>query len=157
MTKDRLITAPVGTSLEEAERILHRERIEKLPVVDADGPAHGLITVKDIFKRRQFPNAAKDTHGRLLAGAAIGTSPATSIAPQALVEAGVDVLVIDTAHGHSVGVLEALDPHAPAFPRRADHRRQRRVRPAPPARCATGAPTPSRSASVRAASARPVS
>ena len=76
MTKDRLVTAPVGTSLDEAERILHRERIEKLPVVDSEGKLHGLITVKDIFKRRQFPNAAKDSHGRLLVGAAIGTKVA---------------------------------------------------------------------------------
>src|SRR5690606_14156130 len=73
MTKDRLITVPVGTSLEDAEQILHRERIEKLPVVDRDGRLRGLITVKDIFKRRQFPNAAKDEHGRLRVGGAVGT------------------------------------------------------------------------------------
>jgi IMP dehydrogenase len=116
MTKDRLITAPVGTSLDEAERILHRERIEKLPVVDADGRLRGLITVKDIFKRRQFPNAAKDTHGRLRVGAAIGTSDRDLERAQALVNAGVDVLVIDTAHGHSAGVLQALERTRQRFP-----------------------------------------
>jgi IMP dehydrogenase len=116
MTKDRLVTAPVGTSLEEAERILHRERIEKLPVVDADGRLRGLITVKDIFKRRQFPHAAKDEHGRLLVGAAIGTAPRDLDRAQALVDAGVDVLVIDTAHGHSVGVLDALAQARERFP-----------------------------------------
>lgn len=109
MTRDRLITAPVGTSLEQAEQILHRERIEKLPVVDEDGRLRGLITVKDIFKRRQFPNAAKDEHGRLRVGAAIGTGAQDLDRAKALLDAGVDVLVIDTAHGHSVGVLEALE------------------------------------------------
>jgi IMP dehydrogenase len=116
MTKDRLVTAPVGTSLEEAERILHRERIEKLPVVDEDGMLRGLITVKDIFKRRQFPNAAKDEHGRLRVGAAVGTSARDLDRAQALVDAGVDVLVIDTAHGHSVGVLDALARTRERFP-----------------------------------------
>jgi IMP dehydrogenase len=116
MTKERLITAPVGTSLEEAERILHRERIEKLPVVDAEGRLHGLITVKDIFKRRQFPNAAKDSHGRLRVGAAIGTGPGEIERAEAVVDAGADVLVIDTAHGHSVGVLEALSRTRDRFP-----------------------------------------
>jgi IMP dehydrogenase len=116
MTSDRLVTAPVGTSLEEAEAILHRERIEKLPVVDADGRLHGLITVKDIFKRRQFPNAAKDAHGRLRVGAAIGTVERDLARAQALVEAGVDVLVIDTAHGHSAGVLQALERTRQRFP-----------------------------------------
>jgi IMP dehydrogenase len=116
MTKDRLVTAPVGTSLEEAERILHRERIEKLPVVDDAGRLHGLITVKDIFKRRQFPHAAKDVHGRLLTGAAIGTASRDLDRAAALVDAGVDVLVIDTAHGHSVGVLDALARTRHRFP-----------------------------------------
>jgi IMP dehydrogenase len=116
MTKDQLVTAPVGTSLEEAERILHRERIEKLPVVDAEGRLRGLITVKDIFKRRQFPNAAKDAHGRLRVGAAIGTSSRDLDRAQALIDAGADVLVIDTAHGHSVGVLEALTRTREQFP-----------------------------------------
>jgi IMP dehydrogenase len=116
MTRDRLVTAPVGTSLDEAERILHRERIEKLPVVDQEGRLRGLITVKDIFKRRQFPNAAKDEHGRLRVGAAIGASTRDIDRAQALVDAGVDVLVIDTAHGHSVGVLDALERVRQKFP-----------------------------------------
>ena len=116
MTKDRLITTPVGTSLDEAERILHRERIEKLPVVDAQGRLHGLITVKDIFKRRQFPNSAKDEHGRLRVGAAIGTAARDLDRAAALLDAGCDVLVIDTAHGHSLGVLDALTNAREKFP-----------------------------------------
>jgi IMP dehydrogenase len=116
MTKERLVTAPVGTSLDVAERILHRERIEKLPVVDESGRLRGLITVKDIFKRRQFPNAAKDEHGRLRVGAAIGTASHDLDRARALLDAGVDVLVIDTAHGHSVGVLDALTRVRQQFP-----------------------------------------
>jgi IMP dehydrogenase len=116
MTRERLITAPVGTSLEEAEQILHRERIEKLPVVDEDGRLRGLITVKDIFKRRQFPNAAKDEHGRLRVGGAIGTGTRDIERAGALLDAGADVLVIDTAHGHSVGVLEAMERTRSKFP-----------------------------------------
>jgi IMP dehydrogenase len=116
MTKDRLITTPVGTSLEDAERILHRERIEKLPVVDDEGRLRGLITVKDIFKRRQYPRAAKDAHGRLRVGAAIGTTSRDLDRAQALINAGVDVLVIDTAHGHSAGVLDALANTREKFP-----------------------------------------
>lgn len=109
MTAEGLVTAPVGTSLEEAERVLHDQRIEKLPVVDADGKLRGLITVKDIFKRRRFPNACKDELGRLRVGAAIGTGRQDSERAAELMGAGCDVLVIDTAHGHSAGVLEALD------------------------------------------------
>src|SRR5256886_514423 len=105
MTKDKLITAPVGTDLEEAERILARHRIEKLPVVDQRGVLKGLITVKDIFKRREHPNANKDHHGRLRVAAALGAAPDTLARARALVAAGVDVLVIDSAHGHSEGVL----------------------------------------------------
>jgi IMP dehydrogenase len=116
MTTRGLVTAPVGTSLDEAERILHRQRIEKLPVVDEDGVLRGLITVKDIFKRRQYPNACKDEHGRLRVGAAIGTSAGDLERAAALVEAGVDVLVIDTAHGHSDGVLHALAAARSRFP-----------------------------------------
>lgn len=116
MTREGLITAPVGTSLDEAERILHRHRIEKLPVVDDDGRLHGLITVKDIFKRRKFPNACKDEHGRLRAGAAIGTTTQELERAAALVDAGCDLLVIDTAHGHSAGVLRALERTREKFP-----------------------------------------
>ncbi len=116
MTSEGLITTPVGTLLEEAERILHRERIEKLPVVDESGRLRGLITVKDIFKRRQFPNASKDSHGRLRTGAAIGTSINDLARAEALLAAGCDVLVIDTAHGHSVGVLAALARTRERFP-----------------------------------------
>jgi IMP dehydrogenase len=116
MTGDGLVTAPVGTSLEEAERILHRHRIEKLPVVDDDGTLRGLITVKDIFKRRNFPNACKDEHGRLRVAAAMGTSRSDVDRAEALIEAGVDLLVIDTAHGHSQGVLDALEKVRTRFP-----------------------------------------
>ena len=108
MTKDGLITAPEGTSLDTAEEILHKHRIEKLPVVDEAGRLRGLITVKDIFKRRQFPSACKDEQGRLRVGAAIGASRADLDRAGALIDAGVDVLVVDTAHGHSEGVLQAV-------------------------------------------------
>jgi len=116
MTSEGLIVTPVGTSLDEAERILHRHRIEKLPVVDDDGKLRGLITVKDIFKRRRYPNACKDEHGRLRVGAAIGTGQRDMERAAALVDAGVDVLVIDTAHGHSEGVLGALSGTREKFP-----------------------------------------
>jgi len=116
MTGEQLITAPVGTSLDDAERILHQHRIEKLPVVDADGKLKGLITVKDIFKRRQYPNACKDEHGRLRVGAAIGVSERDLDRAAELLAAGCDVLVIDTAHGHSAGVLKALERTRSRFP-----------------------------------------
>ena len=116
MTREHLVTAPVGTSLEEAERILHRHRIEKLPVVDEQGKLRGLITVKDIFKRRQHPNACKDAHGRLRVGAAVGTSAQDLERATELVAAGCDVVVIDTAHGHSEGVLQALARTRERFP-----------------------------------------
>jgi IMP dehydrogenase len=116
MTSQGLVTAPVGTSLEEAERILHENRIEKLPVVDEAGKLRGLITVKDIFKRRQYPNACKDEHGRLRVGAAIGTSLRDLDRAAELLAAGCDVLVIDTAHGHSEGVLKALERTRERFP-----------------------------------------
>ncbi len=117
MTREGLVTAPVGTSLEEAVRILHRHRIEKLPVVDEAGMLRGLITVKDVRKRAQFPNACKDERGRLRVGAAIGAHPQKDLErARALVEAGVDVLVVDTAHGHSVGVLDAVSRVRDAFP-----------------------------------------
>jgi IMP dehydrogenase len=108
MTKERLITAPVGTTLEEAEAILARHRIEKLPVVDGNGVLSGLITVKDIFKRREHPNANKDQHGRLRVAAAVGAGGEAMVRAAALIQAGVDVLVVDSAHGHSAGVLQTV-------------------------------------------------
>jgi IMP dehydrogenase len=116
MTRDSLVTAPVGTSLEVAERILHRHRIEKLPVVDQEGKLRGLITVKDIFKRRAFPNACKDEHGRLRVGAAVGTARSDLDRAGQLLAAGCDLLVIDTAHGHSKGVLDSLARLRERFP-----------------------------------------
>ncbi|CAN5821154.1 IMP dehydrogenase [soil metagenome] len=116
MTHEGLITAPVGTSLGEAERILHQHRIEKLPIVDAQGELRGLITVKDIRQRRQFPNACKDEQGRLRVGAAIGAAPRDVERARGLVEAGGDVLVVDTAHGHSQGVLDAVSRIREQFP-----------------------------------------
>jgi len=115
MTRD-VHSAPVGTSMAEATVVLHRHRIEKLPVVDAGGVLRGLITVKDIRKRQQFPNACKDERGRLRVGAAIGASPRDVDRARALVDAGVDVLVVDTAHGHSEGVLDAVARIRDAFP-----------------------------------------
>src|SRR5438128_1837324 len=108
MTSRNLVTAPVGTTLAEAEAILHRHKIEKLPVVDADGRLKGLITVKDIQKRIEFPHATKDEAGRLRVGAAVGVGPDALERAEALVDAGADVLVVDTAHGHSQGVLEVV-------------------------------------------------
>jgi IMP dehydrogenase len=116
MTKEKLITAPVGTSLDEAERVLHEHKIEKLPVVDEAGGLKGLITVKDIFKRRQFPDAAKDEHGRLMVGAAVGTGRRDLVRARELVGSGVDVLTIDSAHGHSEGVLSAVGGLKEKFP-----------------------------------------
>src|SRR5439155_592687 len=116
MTKDKLVTAPVGTTLDEAERVLARHRIEKLPVVDAEGVLRGLITVKDIFKRRQHPDANKDRHGRLRVGAALGAGNDAVARARALVDAGADVLVVDSAHGHSAGVLATVDCLRQTFP-----------------------------------------
>jgi IMP dehydrogenase len=108
MTSRDLITAPVGTTLAEAEQLLHRHRIEKLPIVDGDGRLTGLITVKDIAKRVEFPDSTKDAQGRLRVGAAVGVGVDALERAQALVEAGVDILVVDTAHGHSRGVVEMV-------------------------------------------------
>jgi IMP dehydrogenase len=108
MTSRNLVTAPVGTTLAEAEEILHRNKIEKLPVVDADGHLRGLITVKDIQKKIEFPLATKDGQGRLQVGAAVGVGPDALERAQALADAGVDVIVVDTAHGHSAGVIETV-------------------------------------------------
>ena len=116
MTKDRLITAPVGTSLEEAKNILGKYRIEKLPIVDEKGYLKGLITIKDIEKSIQYPNSARDKNGRLLVGAAVGTAANTMDRVAALVEARADVIAIDTAHGHSKGVLEKVSQIKAKFP-----------------------------------------
>ncbi|MEK7379702.1 MAG: IMP dehydrogenase [Gemmatimonadota bacterium] len=116
MTRENLVTAPVGTTLEEAERTLARHRIEKLPVVDAEGVLCGLITVKDIFKRRQFPDANKDSHGRLRVAAAVGAGAEAVSRARALVAAGCDVIVVDSAHGHSDGVLQTISNLREAFP-----------------------------------------
>ncbi len=108
MTKDDLVTVPIGTSLEKAEETLHEHRIEKLLVVDKKGDLKGLITIKDVNKRIKYPNACKDDKGRLKVGAALGVSSDTEARAEALVNAGADVLVIDTAHGHSEGVLKTV-------------------------------------------------
>ena len=115
MTKD-LITAPEGTSLEQAIEILHEHRIEKLPVVDRDGRLKGLITIKDIEKARRYPNASKDTMGRLLVGAAVGVSEDREDRVERLCRAGVDILVVDTAHGHSVRVKETVEEIKKKYP-----------------------------------------
>ncbi len=116
MTKDHLITAPEGTDLEEAEKILQQYRIEKLPVVDQHGYLKGLITYKDIQKKKQYPNACKDAQGRLRVGAAVGITPDTLERVAALVRAAVDVVVVDTAHGHSRGVIEMIRSIKRQFP-----------------------------------------
>lgn len=108
MTSENLVTAPVGTTLKEAGKILQKHRIEKLPLVDDRGVLKGLITIKDIEKVIEFPNSAKDSQGRLLAGAAVGVTADAMTRIDKLVEAGVDILVIDTAHGHSQGVIEQV-------------------------------------------------
>jgi IMP dehydrogenase len=108
MTKDRLITAAVGTTLDKAKRILHEYKIEKLPIVDEDSVLKGLITIKDIEKRRKFPHACKDRLGRLRVGAAVGVGEEALQRAELLVKAGVDVLAIDTAHGHSEAVIQTL-------------------------------------------------
>lgn len=116
MTKENLITAPLGTTLEEAQKILHRHRIEKLPVVDKKGIIKGLITYKDILKKKKFPNACKDHLGRLRVGAAVGVSKDTIERVEALIHANVDVITIDTAHGHSEGVIRAVKSIRKKFP-----------------------------------------
>jgi IMP dehydrogenase len=108
MTAHDLVTVPVGTTLEEARAVLHRHKIEKLPVVDGEGRLKGLITVKDIEKRTKYPHATKDEQGRLRVAAAVGTGPEGLERAAALVEEDVDVLVLDTSHGHSLGVVEAV-------------------------------------------------
>jgi len=116
MTKDHLVTVPPGTTMERAKELLHEHRIEKLLVVDEHGRLRGLITIKDIEKTERHPHAAKDGLGRLRCGAAVGVGPDTLERAEALVNAGVDVLVVDTAHGHSAGVLETVEQVRRSFP-----------------------------------------
>src|SRR5439155_25711526 len=116
MTREALITAPVGTTLEEAREILAQHRIEKLPVVDAEGRLKGLITVKDIEKRIRHPHACKDSLGRLRVAAAVGAGNDAHERAAELVRAGVDALVIDSAHAHSRGVLQMAETMRAAFP-----------------------------------------
>lgn len=116
MTKEKLVTAPVGTTLEDAEKILQQYKIEKLPIVDNDGVLKGLITIKDIEKVIEFPIAAKDAHGRLLVGAAVGVTSDTMKRVEQLVKASVDVIVLDTAHGHSKGVLDMVQQIRQMYP-----------------------------------------
>ncbi|MGB5042803.1 MAG: IMP dehydrogenase [Nitrospira sp.] len=117
MKRDKLITAPEGTSLEKAREILHEHRIEKLPVVNKQFDLKGLITIKDIEKRIKYPNACKDAHGRLRVGAALGVGPDTADRVALLVKAGVDVVVVDTAHGHSQAVLDTVKMVRKAHPK----------------------------------------
>ena len=116
MTKVDLVTAPVGTTLDDAEKILQKYKIEKLPIVSDEGILKGLITIKDIEKVMEFPNAAKDQQGRLLVGAAVGVTSDSLLRVEKLVKAEVDVIVIDTAHGHSKGVLDTVAEIRAAYP-----------------------------------------
>ncbi|WP_318628415.1 IMP dehydrogenase [Paenibacillus polymyxa] len=116
MTKEELVTAPVGTTLQEAEVILQKHKIEKLPLVDDENYLKGLITIKDIEKAIQFPNAAKDAQGRLLVGAAVGISKDTFDRTEALVKAGVDMIVVDSAHGHHINIIEAVRKLREVYP-----------------------------------------
>jgi len=116
MTREGLVTAPIGTTLEQAKRILEKHKIEKLPVVDRQGVLKGLITFKDIQKKIKHPDACKDPHGRLRVGAAVGVTVDTEDRVAALLKAGVDLVVVDTAHGHSRGVLETVKRLKRKFP-----------------------------------------
>jgi len=116
MTKDNLITAKIGTTLEEAKKVLHTNKIEKLPIVDSNGRLSGLITIKDIEKALTYPNSAKDSHGRLLCAAAIGVTSDVLDRAGALVRAGVDVLTLDSAHGHSQNILRCVALIKEKFP-----------------------------------------
>jgi IMP dehydrogenase len=117
MTKENLVTAPLGTTLEQAQRILQKHKIEKLPVVDKHGVLNGLITFKDILKKIKHPNACKDEHGRLRVGAAVGVTADTVDRVAALLKAGVDLIVVDTAHGHSRGVIDMVRTIRRRYPR----------------------------------------
>ncbi len=116
MTHENLVTAPVGTTLQEAEGILQKHKIEKLPLIDESNTLKGLITIKDIEKAIQFPNAAKDKQGRLLCGAAVGISKDTMDRAEALVQSGIDVLVVDSAHGHHINIIEAVRKLRATYP-----------------------------------------
>jgi IMP dehydrogenase len=116
MTSEQLVTVPPGTGMDRAKELLHEHRIEKLLVVEADGTLTGLITIKDIEKAQRFPHAAKDDMGRLRCGAALGVGPERLERAQALVDVGVDVLAVDSAHGHSAGVLRTIEELRHAFP-----------------------------------------
>lgn len=116
MTKDNLITAPLGTTLEDAKTILMGTKVEKLPIVDSNGKLKGLITIKDILKARAFPNSTKDSRGRLRVGAAIGVGSDAYERAEALVKAGVDVIIVDTAHGHSKMVLDTIKKLRAIYP-----------------------------------------
>lgn len=116
MTKAPLVTAREGVSLDEAIELLQKHKVEKLPVVDENGVIKGLITIKDIVKRKKYPNACKDAYGRLRVGAAVGVGPDAMERVKALISVGVDVIVVDTAHGHSVRVLETVEKIKGEFP-----------------------------------------
>lgn len=116
MTKDNLITAPVGTSMAEAKEILRKHKVEKLPLIDSQGDLKGLITIKDIEKSMQYPNSSRDEKGRLLCGAAIGATTDVLDRVKALVDAHVDVLVLDSAHGHNINVINSVKRVKEAFP-----------------------------------------
>jgi IMP dehydrogenase len=109
MTKENLVTAPEGIDIEQAKNILHKHRIEKLPIVDSQGILKGMITFKDINKKLQYPDACKDSRGRLRVGAAVGVSGDLLERAAALIQAGVDVIAVDSSHGHSKGVLNAIE------------------------------------------------
>ncbi|EJN56785.1 IMP dehydrogenase [Loigolactobacillus coryniformis] len=117
MTKEPLVTAPEGTPLDKAEQILQQHKIEKLPLVDDEGRLSGLVTIKDIEKAVEFPNAAKDDQGRLLVAAAVGVTSDTFERAEALLEAGADAIIIDTAHGHSAGVIRKIGEIRARFPK----------------------------------------
>ncbi|MBQ1413694.1 MAG: IMP dehydrogenase, partial [Clostridia bacterium] len=116
MTKDNLVTAPVGTTLEQAQEILKEHRIEKLPLVDKNFILKGLITIKDIEKSVQYPNSARDKAGRLLVGAAIGNTPDVLERAAMLIDAGVDMLALDSAHGHHIGIINCVKKVKARYP-----------------------------------------
>ena len=155
MTSENLVTVPVGTTLDQAIEQFKIHKIEKLLVVDDDFKLRGLITIKDITKMIEFPNACKDELGRLRVGAAVGVAKDTDERVEALVEAQVDIICIDTAHGHSQGVLDAIAAHPRGVSRHPAHGRQRGHRRRAPRPSSSGASTASRWASDRAPSAPP--